>query len=97
MSAKPAKKSANKASTPTATATPAAAAALPPMAGAGGVATMDSAEAPPAWLDSSDPKKRLWGKIIFTGVWIYVGALWLLALDQTFSWGIFGPKVPPLP
>jgi hypothetical protein len=50
-----------------------------------------------SWLDSSDPRKRLWGKIIFVGLWIYVGALWLLALDQTFNWGIFGPKVPPVP
>jgi hypothetical protein len=39
----------------------------------------------------------MWGKIILAGVWIYVAALWLLALDQTFHWGIFGPKVPPLP
>jgi hypothetical protein len=30
-------------------------------------------------------------------VWIYVAALWLLALDQTFNWGIFGPKMPPIP
>jgi len=50
-----------------------------------------------SWLDSTDPRKRQWGKIILIGVWIYVGALWLLALDQTFHWGIFGPKLPPLP
>ena len=50
-----------------------------------------------AWIDSTDPRKRLWGKIILAAVWIYVAALWLLALDQTFHWGIFGPKVPPLP
>ena len=37
------------------------------------------------------------GKIVLIGVWIYVAALWLLALDQTFHWGIFGPKVPPVP
>lgn len=54
-------------------------------------------ESPPSWLDSSDPRKRMWGRIIFIGVWIYVGALCLLALDQTFNWGIFGPKVAPLP
>jgi len=34
-------------------------------------------------------------KLILVGVWLYVAALWLLALDQTFNWGIFGPKVPP--
>jgi hypothetical protein len=34
-------------------------------------------------------------KLILVGVWIYVAALWLLALDQLFNWGIFGPKVPP--
>ncbi len=50
-----------------------------------------------SWIDSADPRKRMWGKIILAAVWIYVAALWLLALDQTFHWGIFGPKVPPLP
>lgn len=70
-------------------------AAVPAPAGA---STMpQTAEPAVSWLDSADPRKRLWGKIIFTGVWIYVAALWLLALDQTFHWGIFGPKVPPVP
>lgn len=65
---------------------------------AAGTDTAAAAAAPEtSWLDSNDPKKQLWGKIIFAGVWIYVAALWLLALDQTFNWGIFGPKVPPLP
>ena len=50
-----------------------------------------------AWIDSTDPRKRMIGKIVLVGVWIYVAALWLLALDQTFHWGIFGPKVPPIP
>jgi hypothetical protein len=50
-----------------------------------------------AWMDSSDPKKRLVGQIAYVGVWIYVAALCLLALDQTFHWGIFGPKLPPTP
>lgn len=36
-------------------------------------------------------------KVILVGVWIYVAALWLLALDQTFHWGIFDPKGPPMP
>jgi hypothetical protein len=83
MSAKPSKK--------TAASAPDAPTPLVPAAGA--------APTPPAaaWLDSNDPRKRLWGKIIFAAVWVYVGALWLLALDQTFHWGIFGPKVPPVP
>ena len=34
---------------------------------------------------------------IFVALWLYVAALWLLALDQTFHWGIFGPKIPPMP
>jgi hypothetical protein len=59
--------------------------------------TAAAAPAASSWLDSTDPRKRLWGKIILIGVWIYVAALWLLALDQTFHWGIFGPKLPPLP
>ncbi len=52
---------------------------------------------PPSWLDSDDPRKRLFAKIALVVVWIYVGALCLLALDQTFHWGIFGPKIPPIP
>ena len=50
-----------------------------------------------AWIDSPDPKKRQIGKIVLVAVWIYVAALWLLALDQWFHFGIFGPKVPPVP
>lgn len=54
-------------------------------------------EAHVAWIDSTDPRKRLVGKITLVAVWIYAAALMLLALDQTFYWGIFGPKLPPLP
>jgi hypothetical protein len=52
---------------------------------------------PVAWIDSDDPKKRQLAKIILGVVWVYVAALWLLALDQWFHWGIFGPKLPPVP
>ena len=83
MSAKPAKKSASP-SIPSASAGPA-------------MAAPGATTAPNPWLDSSDPRKRMWGKLIFVAVWIYVAALCLLALDQTFHWGIFGPKVPPTP
>ena len=58
---------------------------------------MPSVDSPPSWLDSADPRMRMLGKIILAGVWLYVAALWLLALDQTFHWGIFGPKLPPSP
>ena len=75
----------------------AASAAMPSSTSVIGGATATAEAAPPSWLDSADPRKRMWGKIIFVGVWIYVGALCLLALDQTFAWGIFGPKVTPLP
>lgn len=37
------------------------------------------------------------GKIALVVIWIYVAALCLLALDQWFNWGIFGPKIPPTP
>jgi hypothetical protein len=50
-----------------------------------------------AWMDSTDPKKRMIGQIAYVAVWIYVAALCLLALDQTFHWGIFGPNFPPIP
>ena len=90
MSAKPSKKSAKReapaAASPTPVETPA------PTVGAAAVATSE-----PSWIDSTDPRKRTIGKIILVGVWIYVAALWLLALDQTFKWGIFGPKLPPVP
>ncbi len=92
MSAKPTKKSANSP-------VPPAARVTEPILASSGQATAPAAalEAPPSWLDSSDPRKRMWGKIVFVGVWIYVAALMLLALDQTFNWGIFGPKVTPGP
>jgi hypothetical protein len=67
--------------------------ALPP--GAGGAAATAGAGA--SWFDSADPRRRMLGKIVLAGVWLYVAALWLLALDQSFNWGIFGPKLPPMP
>lgn len=86
MSAKHSKRKAHPASTPAGPATPAPTAAAPA-----------AVAAEPSWLDSADPKKRMWGKIILVALWIYVAALCLLALDQWFRWGIFGPKVPPVP
>lgn len=93
MSAKPSRKKgpkAESASSPAASAAGNLSAAMP-----AGDSTATAAA--PAWIDSSDPRKRMIGKIVLIGVWIYVAALWLLALDQTFHWGIFGPKVPPVP
>jgi hypothetical protein len=88
MSAKPARKNSSKSNPvpPTAAAGPAPALAAP--------AASDSAL---SWLESTDPRRRRWGQIILIAVWLYVAALWLLALDRTFDWGIFGSKVPPLP
>ena len=101
MSAKHSKKSAKKNVARPASATPA------PVSAASGVNPMPAATAVPAtagatdtatpWIESADPRKRTIGKFVLIGVWIYVAALWLLALDQTFHWGIFGPKVPPVP
>ncbi len=74
--------------------------ATPVMAtmGAGDASTVGGVSpAPVAWIDSTDPRRRMMGKLVLAGVWIYVAALWLLALDQTFNWGIFGPKIPPMP
>ena len=34
---------------------------------------------------------------LFAALCVYVAMLGLLALDQTFHWGIFGPQIPPLP
>ncbi len=75
----------------TASAKPAAspAPATPDSAG-----TVTAVAPEPAWIDHADPKRRTWGRIVLVALWLYVLALWLLALDQTFDWGIFGPKVP---
>jgi hypothetical protein len=35
--------------------------------------------------------------LILAGLWVYVAMLGLLALDQTFHWGIFSPKIPLTP
>lgn len=72
------------------------AAAATPAPTPASVAGSDAA-AEPAWIDSADPRKRRVGKIALWVLWLYVAALWLLALDQWFNWGIFGPKIPPVP
>jgi hypothetical protein len=78
---------------------PAPAAAVPAPAAAIATAPASGTDAapPPAWIDSPDPRRRLFAKIFLVGVWVYVAALWLLALDQWFNWGIFGPRIPPVP
>jgi hypothetical protein len=93
MSAKPSKKSAKRAVPSVAAATP----AVTPASAVAAPAVGATATPEPAWIDSTDPRKRTIGKIVLVGIWIYVAALWLLALDQTFKWGIFGPKIPPIP
>jgi hypothetical protein len=72
----------------------AAAASARPVPDATPVASVKTA---PAGGDSTDSRKRTIARIALAGIWLYVAALWLLALDQTFHWGIFGPKVPPVP
>jgi hypothetical protein len=62
----------------------------------GVTATATTAENVP-WIESSDPRRRMIGKIALVVLWIYVAALCLLAVDQWFNLGIFGPKIPPLP
>ena len=103
MSAKHSKKGGQKPAPKPAAPAPAAepvtapAGGIPAAAGASASEASAAPEAHVAWMDSTDPRKRMMGKIVFAGVWIYVAALWLLALDQTFHWGIFGPKVAPVP
>ncbi|HEY1107579.1 MAG TPA: hypothetical protein VGE76_03065 [Opitutaceae bacterium] len=84
MSAKPAKKKSQPAPTPAA---PAAAVPAPAMP-----APAPASTAPTSWLDSADPRQRRYGQIALVVVWLYVAALWLLALDQLFGRGIFGSK-----
>jgi hypothetical protein len=62
--------------------------ATTPQADPGGAAV---APAEPSFLDSHP----LISKLVLVAVWVYVAALALLALDQCFGWGIFGPKPQP--
>jgi hypothetical protein len=59
-----------------------------------------SAAASPTTVPPADEFRQRHPRIasaIFAALCIYVAMLWLLALDQTFHWGIFGPKIPPTP
>lgn len=67
--------------------------ATPPTADVPAVASTGAAT---AWIDSTDPRRRRIGQVALVVIWLYVAALWLLALDQWFNWGIFGPKIPPI-
>lgn len=86
---------ADPAAQPVAATNPAPGNPAPATASASAGAAAPSAEG--SWLESTDPRRRMIGKVVLAGLWLYVAALWLLALDQTFNWGIFGPKVPPVP
>ena len=88
MAAKSARKSAKHSSPVPVPAEAPVAAGAAPMAGGAAAAPAEEAT---SWIDSADPRKKLIGKIVLVAVWVYVAALWLLALDQTFHWGIFGP------
>lgn len=80
MSAKPSRRNARP--------TPGGAATTPTPAAPAGPAGEVTAAA--TWLDSPDPRRRQLGRWLLAGIWVYVAALWLLALDQTFRWGLFG-------
>lgn len=79
MSAKPSRRNARPT---TVGATPPSAPATPAVAAGEGAAA-------PSWLDSPDPRRRQLGRWLLAGIGVYIAALWLLALDQTFRWGIF--------
>jgi hypothetical protein len=93
MSAKPGKKSAKKSAVTT-----------PLPVTTAGAASSEAVTAPPVGddrsvpaIDAADPRRRRLGQFVLITVCLYVAALWLLAFDQTFNWGIFGPPLPPLP
>lgn len=92
MSAKPAKKHVPK--TPSAQPPRPPAVAAPTVALGSAAATPDTRAPVPAALD---PRRSVTGTLIVAAIWLYVAALWLLALDQTFNWGIFGPKTVAVP
>jgi hypothetical protein len=70
-------------------AAPAAAAANVPAAAKAPDAPAAAAMVPA--LESSDPRRRMIGQITLVVFGLYVAAVWLLALDQQFHWGIFKP------
>lgn len=73
----------------------AAATAVPMTATAAGPAVGDAPESAPQGPGFLDRHPQV-ATLILIGVWLYVAALCLLALDQWFGWGIFGPKPVPL-
>lgn len=87
MSAKHAKKGTRPANPAPAAAKPIATPASLPSATGDAAATATTPFS--LWSDSADPRKRAIARCVLVGVWLYVAALWLLALDQTFAWGIF--------
>jgi len=94
MSAKPGKKFPKKSVVTPSHPVPASEAESPPHPVASPSA--HDGESVPA-IEAADPRRRRIGQFVLIVVWLYVAALWLLALDQTFDWGIFGPPFPPLP
>ena len=63
-----------------------------PAPAAGSAPAATPASAPPAWIDdASHPRRQMIAKVILVAVCMYVAMIWLLALDQTFHWGIFKP------
>lgn len=69
----------------------------PATAGAAGASARHAEPSTDPWIGSADPTRRLVGKVVVAALWIYVAALVFLALDQSLNWGIFGPKIPPVP
>ena len=60
----------------------------------------DAAGSGAAVAEATEPFYKRHPKIanvIFAALCVYVAMIWLLALDQTFHWGLFGPKIPPTP
>lgn len=62
-----------------------------PLMAAGASDTLAPAQA------AENPRLPLVRNLVVVAVWLYVAALWLLALDQTFDWGIFGAKTATVP
>lgn len=87
MSAKKKNRPAPAAKTP-----PTSAAVTPPAAVTPSLASAASGKVSVAMADAErTPRQRLISNIVMVAVCIYIAMLYLLALDQTFKWGIFGP------
>lgn len=81
----------NRTASPANNTIPATAAPTPAQASAPSIAAATTAAGPQAVASPNPERQKLIANITMVVVCVYIAALYLLALDQWFKWGIFGP------